>query len=198
MNQLAQKSYDEKIYDYTVKTIKYLDRLLSCYKDEKIAEIYASEHIERQKLITPVELTYEQLIEKWIGIPYEGKGFAEGAPVIMTNSGTRVRSKSEKILADYFDTIGIEYKYECPCYLKEYGTVYPDFTFLSKRTRKEIYWEHEGMMDNPEYARTAIQKIETYAKNGILCGKNLILTFETSTSPINTELIKIMADKYLL
>lgn len=181
-----------------MKTIKYLDRLLSCYKDEKIAEIYASEHIERQKLITPVELTYEQLIEKWIDIPYKGKGFAEGAPVIMTNSGIRVRSKSEKILADYFDTIGIEYKYECPCYLNEYGTVYPDFTFLSKRTRKEIYWEHEGMMDNPEYARTAIQKIETYAKNGILCGKNLILTFETSTSPISTELLKLMTDKYLL
>lgn len=63
--QLAQKSYEEKIYDYTEKTIKYLDRLLSCYTDEKIAEIYANEHIERQKLITPLEPTYDQLIEKW-------------------------------------------------------------------------------------------------------------------------------------
>lgn len=196
--QLAQKSYDEKIYDYTEKTIKYFDRLLSCYTDEKIAEIYANEHIERQKLITPLEPTYDQLIEKWISTPFKGKGFAEGAPVIMTNSGIRVRSKSEKIMADYFDSLGIVYKYECPCHLNNYGTVYPDFTFLSRKTHKEVYWEHEGMMDNPEYARTAILKIETYAKNGIICGENLILSFESSISSINTELLKIMTDKYLL
>lgn len=28
--------------------------------------------------------------------------------------------------------------------------VYPDFTFLSRRTGEEIYWEHEGMMDKPD------------------------------------------------
>lgn len=196
--QLAQKSYDEKIFDYSQKAIKYIDRLLSCYKDDKIAEIYASEHIERQKLITPVELAYDQKLEKWLEKPYQGKGFADGAPVILTNSGIRVRSKSEKILADYFDSIGLAYKYECPISLKGYRTVYPDFTFLSKRTGKETYWEHEGMMDNPDYARTAVQKIELYEKNGIIPGENLILTFETSLSAINTELIKIMVQRYLL
>lgn len=196
--QLAQKSYDEKIFDYTQKAIKHINSLLNCYRDKKIGEIYESEHIERQKLITPVEPTYDQKLEEWLAKPYQGKGFADGAPVILTNSGIRVRSKSEKILADYFDSIGLAYKYECPISLKGYGTVYPDFTFLSKRTGKEIYWEHEGMMDNPDYARTAVQKIESYEKNGIIPGENLILTFETSMSVVNTELIKIMAKKYLL
>lgn len=55
--------------------------------------------------------------------------------------------------------------------------MYPDFTFLSKRTRKEIYWEHEGRMDDSEYAKTAIKKIKTYEDNGIYLGENLILTF---------------------
>lgn len=131
-----------------------------------------------------------------MSIPFKGKGFAEGAPVIMTNSGIRVRSKSEKILADYFDSLGIKYKYECPLYLKGYGTVYPDFTFLS-RMGKEIYWEHEGMMDNPDYAKAAVQKIETYEKNGIFPGENLILTFETTASIINTELVKELTIRYL-
>lgn len=72
---------------------------------------------------------------------------------------------------------GIPYKYEKPLYLKGYGIVYPDFTFLSKRTRKEIYWEHEGRMDDSEYAKTAIKKIKTYEDNGIYLGENLILTF---------------------
>ena len=41
-----------------------------------------------------------------------------------------------------------------------YGIVYPDFTLLSRKTGKEIYWEHEGMMDDQEYARKAVQKID--------------------------------------
>lgn len=50
----------------------------------------------------------------------------------------RVRSKSEKILADYFYRRKIPYKYECPLTLKGVGTVYPDFTFLSPKTKKKF------------------------------------------------------------
>lgn len=195
---LAQKSYNEKLLRYTEKTSKQIEKLLKNYEDDKIEKIYESEHPKRQMLIEPVEPTYEQQVEKWMAIPFEGKRFSDGLPVILTNKGLRVRSKSEKILADYFDSLGLAYKYECPLYLKNFGNVYPDFTFLSRRTGKEIYWEHEGMMDNPDYAKAAIQKIETYEKNGIICGENLILTFETSMTAINTELIKIKTHRYLL
>ena len=198
VRQLAQKSYNEKLARYTEKTSAQIERLLKIYEDNKIEKIYASEHPKRQKLIEPLEPTYEQKVEKWLEKPYQGKAFAEGMPVILSNSGIRVRSKSEKILADYFDSIGLVYKYECPIYLKNFGNVYPDFTFLSKRTGKEIYWEHEGMMDNSDYARAAVQKIETYEKNGIFPGENLILTLETSITTINTELMKLMVQKYLL
>lgn len=186
-----------KIKIHSEKAIANIERLLKIYKDKKIEEIYEGEHPERQKLICPVEPTYDQMLDKWLNTPYQGKGFAEGTPVIQTNSGIRVRSKSEKILADYFDSIGLVYKYECPINLKGYGTVYPDFTFFAKGG-KEIYWEHEGMMDNPNYAKSAIQKIELYEKNGIFPGENLILTFETGATSINTELIKIMVKRFLL
>ncbi len=198
VKKLAQKSYDEKILRYTEKVTRQIEVLLKNYEDDKIETIYKAEHPNRQELIIPVEPTYDQQIEKWIQTPFEGKGFSDETPVILTNAGLRVRSKSEKILADYFDYVGIKYKYECPLWLEGYGNVYPDFTFLSKRTGKEIYWEHEGMMDNPEYARAAIKKIETYEKNRIFCGENLILTFEASTTSINTELIKVLVNKYLL
>ena len=59
------------------------------------------------------------------------------------------------------------------------GTVYPDFTFLSKKTGEEIYWEHNGMVDNPVYARNMVRKIECYENNGIFPGERLILTYET-------------------
>lgn len=195
---LAQKTYNEKILRYTEKTTKQIGRLLENYEDDKVEKIYKSENIKRQKLIMPIEATYEQIIEQWVATPFKGKGFSDSMPVILTNKGIRGRSKSEKILADYFDSLGLVYKYECPLYLNNFGNIYPDFTFLSRKTGREIYWEHEGMMDNPEYARAAIQKIETYEKNGIFPGENLILTFETSMTPINTELMQMNVKKYLL
>ena len=100
-------------------------------------------------------------------------------------------------MANYFDSLGLQYKYECPLILKPYGTVYPDFTFLSRRTGEKIYWEHEGMMDNPEYARNATKKIELYEKNGIFPGENLILTFETSTQVLDKKILEALVQRYL-
>ena len=36
--------------------------------------------------------------------------------------------------------------------------VYPDFTFLSRKTKQEIYWEHDGRMDDPGMPRTQSEK----------------------------------------
>lgn len=198
VKKLAQKSYNEKIYKYTENVVSQIDKLLKIYEDNKIEDIYLAEKSERQELITPVEETYKHRLEEWISVPYKSKGFNEEMPVILTNKGVRVRSKSEKIMADYFESVGIIYKYECPIWLNPYGTIYPDFTFLSRKTGKEIYWEHEGKMDNPDYARTAVQKISMYESNGLFPGEDLILTFETSNSVVSTELIKKMTEKYLI
>lgn len=135
----------------------------------------------------------------WDGETYQGKEFYEGTAVIITEKGERVRSKSEKILADYFYRNNIIiYKYEKPLFLKGYGTVYPDFTFLSRKTGEEIYWEHEGMMDKSDYAKTAVKKLESYQKNGIYLGERLIATFETEQTLLNSQIIEQLAQKYLL
>jgi len=195
--KLAQKGYDGKILKLTTKRLRQLEVILKDYSDDEIAKVFLSEHHERQKLIVPVEETYEQKMDRWIAKPYTGKGFGETDPVITTDKGLRVRSKSERFMANYFDSLGIPYKYECPLFLKPYGSIYPDFTFLSMKTSKEIYWEHEGMMDNPEYARTAVKKIELYEKNGIIPGDNLILTFETSVSVLDKNILDIFIQRYL-
>ena len=119
-------------------------------------------------------------------------------PIILTENGERVRSKSEKILADYFYRKGIEYKYEYPLYLNGVGTVYPDFTFLSPQTGEEIYWEHNGMVDDPGYARKMVRKIQEYEKNGIFPGERLILTYETEQTILNTQKIEQLVNRYLL
>ena len=53
-------------------------------------------------------------------------------------------------------------------------------------------------MDEPDYARKAIRKIETYEKNGILPGKNLILTFETSQSILDMKVVEKLTKEYLI
>lgn len=179
------------------KREKEIKKLLRDYSDDEIEEIYKSLHKERQALVMPVEPTWEQLVEQWYSVEYQGKEFREGAAIILTEKGERVRSKSEKILADYFYRNNILYQYEKPLKLKGYGIVYPDFTLLSRKTRKEMYWEHEGMMDQPEYARAAVAKIDSYQKNGIYIGENLIVTFETEKNVLSTKTIEELVEKYL-
>lgn len=72
----------------------------------------------------------------------------------------------------------------------EFREFHPDFLCLNLRTRKEIIWEHFGMMDNSEYLENAIQKIQIYESNGYLSGENFIATFETSQQPLRLEVIE--------
>lgn len=195
--KLAQKKYNQTVLRKAEIRLRQIKKMARDYEDSEIEKVYSKMNEERQQLVTPVETTWEQMLAKWREETYHGKEFYEGMPVIMTEKGERVRSKSEKILADYFYRKGILYQYEKPLYLKGFGTVYPDFTFLSRKTRKEIYWEHEGMMDKPEYAKSAVKKIESYQRNGIYLGERLILTFETEQSVLNSKIVEDLAEKYL-
>jgi hypothetical protein len=76
--------------------------------------------------------------------------------------------------------------------------VYPDFTVLNVRTRKEYYWEHLGMMDQAEYCKKALSRIEVYEKNGLMPGKELLLTHETKDHPIQTGIVVNMIKHFLL
>ena len=197
VQQLAQKAYDERILQLAEKRYSQIRKIINDYTDDELENIYLKEHPERQKLIKPVEPTWEQKMNEWISREYEGKEFHEDLPVILTEKGERVRSKSEKIMADFFDRKGIKYKYECPLYLKGMGIVYPDFTFLSKKTGQEVYWEHNGKCDDPSYARNMVKKINAYENTGIFQGERLILTYETEQTILNTGKIEQLVNRYL-
>ncbi len=194
---LAQKSYDQKIKKLVDRRIKHIEKISREYEDNEIEEIYNNLHPARKTLIKPVEIPWEQKLADWKNTPYTVKEFAPCIPEIYTKKGERVRSKSEKILADNFFDMGIEYKYECPLKLKNFGVVYPDFTFLRKRDCKEIYWEHDGRMDDPEYAEKAVRKINSYIANGIFPGDKLIISYETSGVVLNDRVIKMLIKKYI-
>ena len=195
--QLAQKSYDKKVLNSAELELEVLRKYFLTYPEVCVEQIYDTLHRKRQKLVEPIVKPLEQYIQNWENFEYKGKVFTEEDPEFYSAKGERVRSKSEVIIADLLHKEGIPYRYECPIYLNGVGWRYPDFTILNVRKRKEIYWEHLGMMDDPVYAERAVRRIADLEKNGIYPGENLILTFETRKVPINQKLLKILVERYL-
>ena len=85
-------------------------------------------------------------------------------PFYDTKRKERVRSKSELNIANMLDSYGVPYKYECPLKLKDGKVIYPDFTVINVKSRKVIYWEHRGMMDDKNYANMAVSRIKQMRK----------------------------------
>ena len=203
---LAQKEYDKKVSLAVQAEIELLNRTLEAYNKMNDRKLLVERVFDKfrplwQLLIHPVRIPDSLYAQEWQAVPYKGKDFPEDMPEYLTARGERVRSKSEIIIADTLLRLKIPYRYEYPINLKtqngERLTLYPDFTCLNLRIRKELYWEHFGMMDNSEYSEHAVQKLRLYEQNGIVSGKNLIITTETATLPINTKQIELLAKSYL-
>lgn len=144
-------------------------------------------NLKRRELVDVVSISDEEYVKQWQSVIYEGKEFFDSEQIILTERGERVRSKSEKIIADKLFLLGIPYRYEAPIVLEGDIKIYPDFTILRMPMREEIYLEHFGMMDDFEYVHNMIYKLNTYEKNGIYLGVKLFFIHETGKNPLNTR-----------
>lgn len=193
--QLAKADYNKKILPNLRNELSKINDILSNTQDSQ--QIYDNLHIGRKKLFSPVTLSNKDFASHWLAVKYNHKSFEQTTTALFTSKGERVRSKSEVIIADTLARLDIPYRYEFPIRFKNY-TVHPDFYCLNLRTRRELVWEHFGMMDDPVYAQNAVSKIQDYQKNGFFSGKNLITTFETKNTPVNTKQIEQIARECLL
>lgn len=80
-----------------------------------------------------------------------------------TLDGNFVRSKSEVIISNLLFQAGIKYEYEKPLYYEGGKHIMPDFT-LFLPNKKEIYWEHVGMLGKESYDANWSKKIDVYDK----------------------------------
>lgn len=197
LEKLAHKSYYNKLRKLLRSRLRQIKYLNKNYEENEIDMVYLNLPQRRRDLIKPIEPTYQQFLDSWYGEVYEKKKFYD-TNIILTKLGERVRSKSEKMLADYFYSLKLKYKYECPLKINDQITFHPDFTFLNPYNREEIYWEHFGMMDNPKYMENALNKISIYAQNGIFINRNLIVTTETSTQSIDFKLVRLFTKEFLV
>lgn len=119
---------------------------------------------------------YSRRAIAWMEAPYEKNPFHPEQLIYQTKSGILVRSKSERMIADFLSEHGIPFRYEAKL-LIDGKAYYPDFMILCEDDTL-ILWEHFGLMSQDEYFKRACEKIKTYRKKGYMQHTNLICTWE--------------------
>lgn len=202
---LAQKDYDSKLLPLIDSEIKLLQHYLQKSREEQMYNLYPQLHPARKNLTTPFYIPDEEYVSSWLAAEYPRKAFSDDTAEHYTDTGLRVRSKSEVIIANKLSKLDIPFRYEASLEIKisrkgrtQVITYHPDFTCLNKRTRQEFVWEHFGMMDNPEYACKAVERERAYTAAGFIHGINFITTTETTSLPLNNLYVEQIAKKLLL
>lgn len=197
-NDLAQKDYLIKLRKAACELSQQVNAFISTYDESLLSSIYYNLSPVRQKLVNPYYISDEDFIHNWINAPYKTKGgFADDWDIVSLN-GEPMRSKSETWIASMLSANHIPYRYEPEIILDDGTTFHPDFLILNKRTLKEYYWEHLGMIGSEGYANHVVERNNIYVRNGIIPGINLIYTFETSERRTSQTVYETYIKTYLL
>ncbi len=203
IRRLAQAEYDKSFLKAAKTLMKSLKTIEKAGAERSAAELYRALtrpyddlSKERKQLVIPYILPTEDYIREWENKPMEPFPVNEEQTFFLTEKGDKVRSKSEKIIADKLFHEGIPYRYEAVLDLQGVK-VHPDFTLLDTKERTEIYFEHFGMMQDPDYCRNALNKIAHYEKCGCRLGRELLCTFESAENPLDMKTLdsKLMSLK---
>jgi len=129
------------------------------------------------------------------GINVSQNKYREEELIYFTKSGLRVRSKSERTIADALDHNRILYRYEAAL---QFGNVtkFPDFTAYRLSDQRMIIWEHFGRMDDVEYRQNTNEKLAFYARHGFYPFDKLICTYEQDLQ--NAAFVQTMIELFFL
>lgn len=127
--------------------------------------------------------------------PVSRQPFAEYL-IHRTRSGTLVRSKSELVIANMLEDMGILYFYEHELDgSAEPGRRLPDFTIPDAAGDPSIIWEHLGLLHLPDYARGWDEKRRWYEKNGFIEGQNLFTTRDDERGGLDSQSVQEVAQR---
>lgn len=188
---IVTKDYHKKLLQIVQSRLQRDELAFACH-ELPLASVFDSLNPGRKALLTPFLLDDEAFTQSWYD---EHPGSSNSRSFIhsyTTNRGETVRSKSEKMLADLFDRLGIPYVYEC-AFLHKDGTVsYPDFLLLNLRLRKTVLFEHFGLMDDPEYVQNFCKKLRVLTEDGLVFGVDFLFSSETASLGIDLEIVTQM------
>lgn len=148
-------------------------------------------------LLSPYFTPASQELIEWAAQPYNQNTTYPDQLIHKTSAGILVRSKSEALITTLLHINKIPFRYECALTL-ENVTLYPDFTIRHPQTGQTFYWEHFGLMDNPSYSQNAFSKLQLYNASGICPSAQLITTYESKDSPLDSTLVTNLIRFYFL
>ena len=91
--------------------------------------------------------------------------------------GTKMRSLSEVIIANYLLSLGVTFVYELPL-ARNGKKIWPDFTILSPvDNRTVIIIEHQGAMGSDQYQSKFIKSLLFYLGTDLVPNKDVFFTF---------------------
>ncbi|MBP5492112.1 MAG: hypothetical protein J6Y08_04645 [Clostridiales bacterium] len=195
---LAQRDYFDRTLLRMKKELHSLEQYIQLVENGTVEDVYSRMCPARQKLVKPLIVSDEMLAQRWLQGAFNQSEYMPEKKIYPTKKGDMVRSKSEVLFADLYLDMGIPYRYEPVIVMKNGHALSPDFSLWDTKRRQEIYHEHFGLMDDPDYRRNALKKIDEYRQNGIYIGKNLITTFEGDGAILNMKEIRAMIEELLL
>ncbi len=198
----VQCDYDRKIVEVAGQLTASIDSFLKECPEVRASELFTDEPW-RRELIQPYIESDREFVAQWELVTWKGRPFLPDTPELYTAKGERVRSKSEVIIADTLNRLGIPYRYEYPLKLKTIPghsaetatpkrtvTFYPDFTILDVAGRRELILEHFGRLEDPVYAAEIVEKLHMYAAAGYFLGDTLLITTESQAHPLSSSLVE--------
>lgn len=198
IKKYIQRDYDVRVNEVLSNMHASLTQVVEQYNVDDIYKEYENLDNKRKNIVIPIINTRQEYIDEWYTL-YPGMQNTfpiEGTYV--TEKNEKVRSKSEKIIADMLYKYDIPYVYEPRLELSPFTAVFPDFAIMNKRTGKTYYWEHLGLVSDIDYAIKNFLKLQEYISNGVFPGRDLIISIESENKSLDVISVDKMIKEYLL
>ena len=187
---LKQAKYNEVMLQKLKRNKVLLEEWMNEYEDydiEAMDESIPDVYVDKTGLVNKNPVL--ESAKEWEERSYKKNGVP--MPVIsnVSSNGTKVRSKSEVIIHDQLNYLGIPFRYDADINLfNEAGErVYKnaDFVMRSRNENRLVILEHLGRLDDEKYFENALHKLRLYIRNGYNLNDNLFITADSVDGKIN-------------
>ena len=158
--------------DMTIRKNEEVDRLAQAYLDRKYPDVAG-----------------------WASADYEQRPDDDNAHKVRAKSGRWHESKDEVLIDNLLMEHGLKVRYE-PLLELDNDRLYPDFCILNPKTGEEVYWEHFGMLDRPDYQTRTLWKLKRYVRNGYYPGVNFIATFMGGNHRLDSQYVESIIEYF--
>lgn len=185
--QLALKKYHTLVLEELTAEREAINAYLKKYQEGKSQQFLQQPGY--KELLKSHIRPWSQKLEEWANEPYERNMKYQEQLIHRCGNNLLVRSKSEVLIAAALCAHNIPFRYECELRIGD-KIFYPDFTLRHPISGDIYYWEHFGMMDQPQYFKNAYSKLQFYTSYGIIPSIQLITTYETKDHPLDSVTVE--------